>query len=307
MVQGGGGGGQVARVVVAWTRPKTPLLAPLVPSTSQLLDPPGFFFVLGRSSLSLTCLWLTGVLWPEDRAFSHGNYLPALDELTDLLRADAGRQVQVLVIFLSDGAPSDHQEFQCGHGVQVWVRLCDGDKGDWRGASRTGCMCVCVWGGGGGAVGVSACTASLASASVVAARAALPLPLPHQSPPPPSHPMDRAQSSSGRVRRDGKQLLVSCGTAPACRASIVAHVHAECCHKIQYLGVRSVAAQRGSRGMGWDGEGRKKGGHGAVPTIPPAPLPPPSPSVSRPSCTGFAWSRPIEFSHSGFWAPHGGF
>ncbi|KAK3275216.1 hypothetical protein CYMTET_16642 [Cymbomonas tetramitiformis] len=55
------------------------------------------------------------------RARSHGNYLPALDALTELfVRHDSFNEKQLFVIFLSDGAPSDHNNLTCPHGVQVW-------------------------------------------------------------------------------------------------------------------------------------------------------------------------------------------
>ena len=54
------------------------------------------------------------------RARSHGNYLPALDKVFEVLRKDATTQTQLFLLFLSDGAPSDHNELECQHGVQVW-------------------------------------------------------------------------------------------------------------------------------------------------------------------------------------------
>ncbi|KAK3232626.1 hypothetical protein CYMTET_57028 [Cymbomonas tetramitiformis] len=55
------------------------------------------------------------------RARSHGNYLPSLDVLTELfIRHDSFNEKQLFVIFLSDGAPSDHIHLTCPHGVQVW-------------------------------------------------------------------------------------------------------------------------------------------------------------------------------------------
>lgn len=54
------------------------------------------------------------------RAASHGNYLPALDALTQLLREDAVGDAALLVVFLSDGAPSDHVALACECGVHVW-------------------------------------------------------------------------------------------------------------------------------------------------------------------------------------------
>jgi hypothetical protein len=52
--------------------------------------------------------------WLKQRAYararSHGNYLPALDAAIELLLEDASRQSQLFLVFLSDGAPSDHIE-----------------------------------------------------------------------------------------------------------------------------------------------------------------------------------------------------
>ncbi len=54
------------------------------------------------------------------RAHSHGNYLPALDAALDLLAPDFGRQTQLFLVLLSDGAPSDHVSMPCAHGSYVW-------------------------------------------------------------------------------------------------------------------------------------------------------------------------------------------
>ena len=56
----------------------------------------------------------------ECYARSHGNYLPALDKVIDLSSQDAANQKQLWLLFLSDGAPSDHVSMSCSHGVQVW-------------------------------------------------------------------------------------------------------------------------------------------------------------------------------------------
>ncbi|KXZ55301.1 hypothetical protein GPECTOR_3g436 [Gonium pectorale] len=53
-------------------------------------------------------------------ARSHGNYLPALDAALELLKGDAARGNQLFILFLSDGAPSDHVFMQCAHGYSVW-------------------------------------------------------------------------------------------------------------------------------------------------------------------------------------------
>ncbi|KAG2455009.1 hypothetical protein HYH02_000834 [Chlamydomonas schloesseri] len=59
-------------------------------------------------------------------ARSHGNYLPALDAALDLMREDAAQQKQLFLVFLSDGAPSDHIGMACPHGYNVWEAACSG-------------------------------------------------------------------------------------------------------------------------------------------------------------------------------------
>ena len=53
-------------------------------------------------------------------ARSHGNYLPALDKAIEIMREDAPNRGSMMLLFLSDGAPSDHTEQKCEHNVQVW-------------------------------------------------------------------------------------------------------------------------------------------------------------------------------------------
>ena len=60
-------------------------------------------------------------------AYSHGNYLPALDAALALLLADSNTQNQLFLIFLSDGAPSDHNDMACSHGSYVWKKGWDGE------------------------------------------------------------------------------------------------------------------------------------------------------------------------------------
>jgi hypothetical protein len=64
----------------------------------------------------------------SSRAHSHGNYLPALDKAIEVLEADAFSGAQLFLVFLSDGAPSDHCQMCCQHGVQVWQDNCDGER-----------------------------------------------------------------------------------------------------------------------------------------------------------------------------------
>ncbi|PNW88703.1 hypothetical protein CHLRE_01g040950v5 [Chlamydomonas reinhardtii] len=53
-------------------------------------------------------------------ARSHGNYLPALNAALELMREDASAPKQLFMVFLSDGAPSDHVQMACPHGNYVW-------------------------------------------------------------------------------------------------------------------------------------------------------------------------------------------
>ena len=50
---------------------------------------------------------------------SHGNYIPVIDAITKILSTEA-LNTQVMIIFLSDGAPSDHQSEICTHGDAVF-------------------------------------------------------------------------------------------------------------------------------------------------------------------------------------------
>lgn len=56
----------------------------------------------------------------RESGYSHGHYVPALDELCRLLSDDVPRCVHPVVFFVSDGAPSDHIDQECDHGVHVW-------------------------------------------------------------------------------------------------------------------------------------------------------------------------------------------
>ena len=53
-------------------------------------------------------------------AYSHGHYLPALDAVLRIVNEDLNKPMQYFVFFLSDGAPSDHIEMMCDHGITVW-------------------------------------------------------------------------------------------------------------------------------------------------------------------------------------------
>ena len=53
-----------------------------------------------------------------------------------LLRLDEGSDARLFLVFLSDGAPSDHCELACQHGIQartIRLRVCFGGKKNWRG------------------------------------------------------------------------------------------------------------------------------------------------------------------------------
>ena len=57
----------------------------------------------------------------SSRAQGHGHYIPSLDKVRKILTKEADNQgVQFMIIFLSDGAPSDHVDQLCGHGYSVW-------------------------------------------------------------------------------------------------------------------------------------------------------------------------------------------
>ena len=56
----------------------------------------------------------------ESTARSHGNYINALDTVIKLIEKDRYQNSQILIIFLSDGAPSDHNNMKCSHGIHVW-------------------------------------------------------------------------------------------------------------------------------------------------------------------------------------------
>eukprot|EP00899_Mesostigma_viride_P022201 jgi/Mesvir1/3165/Mv16331-RA.4 len=57
----------------------------------------------------------------------HGHYLPSLDAALELMAEDAGHSTQLFLVFLSDGAPSDHSDMVCSHGVNVWAACPSGD------------------------------------------------------------------------------------------------------------------------------------------------------------------------------------
>jgi hypothetical protein len=65
----------------------------------------------------------------HSRARSHGNYLSALDAVESVLAPEISRSSHLLVVFLSDGAPSDHSAMACEHGVQVWQQDYSGGGG----------------------------------------------------------------------------------------------------------------------------------------------------------------------------------
>jgi hypothetical protein len=58
-------------------------------------------------------------------ARSHGNYIPALEKALEVLRHDAAHRRHLYLLFLSDGAPSDHTDLPCDHGVMVWQNTHD--------------------------------------------------------------------------------------------------------------------------------------------------------------------------------------
>eukprot|EP00053_Salpingoeca_punica_P022931 m.215724 g.215724 ORF g.215724 m.215724 type:complete len:581 (-) comp42827_c0_seq1:210-1952(-) len=56
----------------------------------------------------------------QSYARDHGNYLPALETVDELLAETRDEAAQMIVMFLSDGEPSDHVFRTCIHGVNVW-------------------------------------------------------------------------------------------------------------------------------------------------------------------------------------------
>ena len=54
------------------------------------------------------------------RPKSHGNYIPALDKALEVMAADAANRASVLLLFFSDGAPSDTSKMECEHGLAVF-------------------------------------------------------------------------------------------------------------------------------------------------------------------------------------------
>ena len=53
------------------------------------------------------------------RPKSQGNYIPALNKALEMMVADAPNRANFLLLFLSDGAPSDHTVQCCKHGQLV--------------------------------------------------------------------------------------------------------------------------------------------------------------------------------------------
>ena len=54
------------------------------------------------------------------RGESHGNYIPTLKKVHQILQKDKNQNMQIFLLFLSDGAPSDHIFMKCKHKVDVW-------------------------------------------------------------------------------------------------------------------------------------------------------------------------------------------
>jgi len=54
------------------------------------------------------------------RPKSHGNYIPALDKALEVMKADAANTSGLLLLLFSDGAPSDQQNMQCVHGINIF-------------------------------------------------------------------------------------------------------------------------------------------------------------------------------------------
>ncbi len=79
------------------------------------------------------------------RASYHGNYINALDEVCALLDHDFYTDTQILIVFLSDGSPSDHQEMTCKHGYRVWDTECRASRtNDCRHQVRKELLQICT-------------------------------------------------------------------------------------------------------------------------------------------------------------------
>jgi hypothetical protein len=63
----------------------------------------------------------------ESYAHSQGIYLPSLSKAVQLLSASR-ESSRLMLVFLIDGAPSDHLFRECAHGVQVWQPLENSEK-----------------------------------------------------------------------------------------------------------------------------------------------------------------------------------
>mmetsp|Transcript_10216 Transcript_10216/g.16539 ORF Transcript_10216/g.16539 Transcript_10216/m.16539 type:complete len:690 (+) Transcript_10216:55-2124(+) len=75
--------------------------------------------VLERTPLKDSLLGVLEKL-KRTRARSHGNYIPALDKVLEVLSPDYHKPTRLYLVFLSDGAPSDHTFEECVDGVKVW-------------------------------------------------------------------------------------------------------------------------------------------------------------------------------------------
>ena len=49
-----------------------------------------------------------------------GNYIPALDKALEVMTADAPNRARLLLLFCSDGAPSDSSLMECEHGMRIF-------------------------------------------------------------------------------------------------------------------------------------------------------------------------------------------
>ncbi len=79
----------------------------------------------------------------KSRARSHGNYLPALEKILELLIPDFTSNTRILIMFLSDGAPSDHMGRECEHGIDPWRRDSNNRliSHHWCGSKTIACHC----------------------------------------------------------------------------------------------------------------------------------------------------------------------
>lgn len=76
--------------------------------------------LIDKEPLNESLIGLLETLSSKIKPRSHGNYLPALDKALEVMKADAANRGSVLLLFFSDGAPSDQQSMKCEHGIELF-------------------------------------------------------------------------------------------------------------------------------------------------------------------------------------------